>query len=89
MGCRLVIVHDITEDGALCDIDPITGKYVDNLKWTGDTCHPEKRADGLLTAERLWVTQSHTGDYHDNMNSDMFMQWLETKLVPIFEKIPR
>ena len=34
----------------------------------------------------MWVAQSHTGDYHDNMCSDMFMQWLENKLVPTFEQ---
>jgi hypothetical protein len=39
------------------------------------------------TAELLWVAQSHTGDYHDNMNSDMFMKWVKGKLVPTFEKL--
>ena len=31
------------------------------------------------------MTQSHTGDYHDNMNSDMFMKWVQEKLVTIFK----
>ena len=34
----------------------------------------------------LWIAQSHTGDYHDNMNSDMFMLWVKEKLVPVFEQ---
>jgi hypothetical protein len=33
----------------------------------------------------LWIAQSHTGDYHDNMNSDMFVLWVKEKLVPVFE----
>jgi hypothetical protein len=37
-----------------------------------------------LTAELLWVAQSHTGDYHDNMNSDMYMRWVKNRLLPTF-----
>ena len=32
------------------------------------------------------MAQSHTGDYHDNMDSDTFTKWVEGKLVPIFER---
>jgi hypothetical protein len=65
-GRRLIILHAITTDGPLCDKDD-SGKPVDDLKWKGDTCHPTKRDDGKLTCETLWVAQSSSGDYHDNM----------------------
>ena len=42
--------------------------------------------NGKLTCETLWVAQSSSGDYHDNMNSEMFMQWVQDKLIPTFEK---
>ena len=53
---------------------------VDDLKWKGDTPHPTPpRNDGKLTAETFWLAQSHHGDYHDNMNSERFQQWLKEK----------
>ena len=32
------------------------------------------------------MSTSSTGDYHDNMNSEMFMLWVKERLVPAFEK---
>ena len=85
-GRQLVIMHAITLEGPLCETELDGVTPVDDLKWTGDTCHPEKRIDGKLTAETLWVAQSHAGDYHDNMNSVIFMQWLKNKLCPLFAR---
>ena len=64
-GRRLVILHAITLDSLLyeCEEDGITP--VCDLKWTGDTCHPQKRMDRKLTCKTLWVAQSHMGDYHE------------------------
>ena len=42
-GKRLIILHAITEDGLLVEIDPTTGRPVDDLEWNKDTCHPKKR----------------------------------------------
>jgi hypothetical protein len=39
----------------------------------------------LLTAECIWKSDTKTGDYHDNMNSEMFMNWVTKKLVQTFE----
>ena len=85
-GRRLVILHAITKDGPLCETDK-AGIPVDDLKWSGDTPHPEPRADGKLTCELLWLANSSTGDYHDNMNSNMFMKWVQEKLVPTFDRL--
>ena len=84
-GKRLIILHAITEDGPLAERDE-HGYPIDCLDWRGDTPHP-KDIEGKLTCETLWVATSHTGDYHDNMCSDMFMQWVRTRLVPTFEKL--
>ena len=85
-GRCLVIMHAITLDGPLYDCEEDGVTPIDDLKWKGDTCHPQKRSDGKLTWETLWVAQSHVGDYHDNMNSDMFMKWLKERLCPLFAK---
>ena len=63
------------------------GVPVFNLKLKGDTCHPEPRDNMLLTTETLSVAQSYTKDCHDNMNSEMFMQWVKNKLIPTFDKL--
>lgn len=84
-GKRLVILHAITHDGPLCDRDE-DGYPIDDLSWTGDTPHPKKRSDGKLTCETLWLATSSAGNYHDNMNSEIFMQWVSDQLVPTFKK---
>lgn len=62
---RLVILHSITKDGPLAEMDDETCIPVDDLKWTGDTPHPGARNDNKVTAELLW------GDYVQiNFNID-------------------
>jgi hypothetical protein len=85
-GRRLVILHAMTIDGPLVQYDDLTGKPIDDLNWVKDACHPNReRLDGKTTCETLWVAQSHSGDYHDNMNSTLFMLWVQDKLIPTFE----
>ena len=79
-------MHAITSDGPLCELIEF-GVPVTDLKWKGDTPHPTPREDGKLTYETLWLAQSSSGDYHDNMNSEMFMKWVEERLRPTFEKL--
>ena len=81
-GCRLIMFFAITEHGPLCEYEE-DGSPIDDLNWRGDTPHPIL-SDGH-TAECLWMANSSTGDYHDNMNSDNFMRWVEERLVPTFE----
>lgn len=83
-GRRLVILHAITKDGPLCERDD-DGYPVTDLTWKGDTPHPVDRTDGKVTAECLWLANSNSGDYHDNMCSDMFLLWVTRKLLPSFE----
>jgi hypothetical protein len=35
----------------------------------------------------MWKAESHSGDYHNNMNSKNFSKWVDCKLIPSFEKI--
>jgi transposase len=85
-GRRLVILHAITENGPLAELDE-QGVPVDDLDWNGDTPHPVERPDGKLTCETLWMASSSKGDYHDNMNGEMFLQWVENKLIKTFQKL--
>ena len=81
--------HVIAPDGPLCNYEEDGITPVDDLKWNGDTCHPTTRTDGKLTCETLWVSHSHTGDYHNNMTLEMFMLWIKNKLCPCFaQKYP-
>lgn len=33
----------------------------------------------------MWKASSHSGDYHDNVNTDIFMKWIEEKILPNLE----
>ena len=76
-GRRLIILNAIGEDAPLVEINLDTSCPIDDLKWKGGICHPQKRDDRQLTVEMFWDTQSHTGEYNDNMNSELFMLWVE------------
>ena len=52
------------------------GYPINDLDWQDDTCHPKIRDNGKITCDALWEEQSQKGDYHDNMNSEMFMLWI-------------
>ena len=87
-GLRLIIIHAITPDGPLTTYNN-DGTPVDDIEWPGrtkDTPH-SIHDKNKLTCECLWVAQSHTGNYHNNANSEIFMQWVCKKLVPTFNKI--
>ena len=87
-GKRLVILHSITMDGPVCERDENGMPVSADLTWKkGDTPHPTSRDDGKLTCETLWLAQSSTGDYRDNMNSEIFMKWVNEKPLPCFERL--
>ena len=67
------------KDGLLIELDQ-DGRPILDLWWTGDTPHPQDASDPWrekTTCELLWVAQSHTGNYHDNMDADLFTPWVE------------
>lgn len=87
-GDRLIILHAITPQGPLTEYDD-NGLPADRIQWNGDTPHPidpdpNENPRPLLTCETIWRASSQTGDYHSNMNSDMFMKWVKNALIPTF-----
>ena len=79
-------MHAITDTEPLCEREE-NGFPISALQWNGDTPHAENRRDGKLTCELMWKSVSSSGDYHDNMNSEMFMKRTKDKLVPCFRKM--
>ena len=88
----LISIHAITKYGPLCDFDVIKGRPIEKIKCKGDTPHIDSpdiktinEADSPLplTSELIWISGSHTGDYHDNMNDNMFMKFITTKFIPL------
>jgi hypothetical protein len=83
-GQRLVLLHAITSKGPFCK--KIDDYLVDPLTWKKEIPYNHPQQDGKLTAECMWKASQKTGDYHLNMNSEMFMKWVKNKLIPTFEK---
>lgn len=73
------------------------GNPIETLRWTPegakpgaketDTPHPIDEDGEALTAELLWVAQSHSGDYHDNMTSENYLRWVSNRLLPTFKQL--
>jgi len=73
-GQRLIIVHAISKDGLIysCLAD-------------GERPKPAEFDSGIYpTAEMVFRAKSSRGDYHDNMDTDVFMMWLDRRLLPAF-----
>ena len=84
-GSRIIILHAITHKQPLAQKRngiPIESVY---FKDGSDTPRFLNDPDGLLTVECMWKSTTSTGDYYDNMNSEMFMNWVTQKLVLTFE----
>ena len=76
-GRSLIFIHAITKDVPLNNIDVIKGRPIDKIKRKDDNPHVDyldiktikKSAAPLpLTSKLIWLSYSHTGDCHDNMN---------------------
>ena len=85
-GQRICILHAITKYG------PLTykqGEYPESVRFTGDkkrTMHQvDHSTDNKHTCEYLFVGKKNTGDYHDMMNNENFMEWVDKKLIPTFK----
>jgi transposase len=46
-----------------------------------------ERTDGKITSETIWKQTTKSKDYHDNLNSDIFMTWVNNKLLPCFNRL--
>ena len=74
-GQRLIIVHAITKHGPVVTRDA-NGNPVEENSLDGENISAAK------TAELIFKAKSNKGDYHDNMDGEMFMQWLNHRLLP-------
>ena len=73
-GKRLVLLHAFTEHGWLA-LDP--------------TVHNDRVDQKVLSCEVIYEAEKADGDYHKNMNGDIYMQWLNNRLLPVFaERFP-
>ena len=80
-GRRLIILHALTKNGWVVTRDA-DGKPI--------VLTPHQNADlkrPYLTAEMLFAAKSSQGDYHDNMDSDTYLAWLEFRLFPTLRKL--
>ena len=73
-GKRLVLLHAFTQDGWLTRDSTIHNGRVDQC---------------ALSCELIYQADKDGGDYHNNMNGSMYMQWLINRLLPSFaERYP-
>ena len=88
----MIFIHAITKDVPLNNIDVIKGRPIDKIKRKDDNPHVDyldiktikKSAAPLpLTSKLIWLSYSHTGDCHDNMNGKMLMKWITTKFITL------
>ena len=71
VGKRLVLVHVFTRDGWLT-LDPAV--HNDRVDHMAPSC------------ELVYEAEKGDGDYHDNMNGAIYMQWLSNRLLPVFSR---
>jgi len=70
-GRRLVLLHAFTQDGWL----------------SHDKCVHNDRVDQVsFSCELIYEAEKGDSDYHDNMNGDIYMQWLNNRLMVAFNK---
>lgn len=76
-GKRLIILIGISLNGPIVSRDkkkqPITCS--DNID------------EKCLSAELIFEAVEHDGDYHQCMNGEIYMKWLENRLIPTFKKL--
>jgi hypothetical protein len=95
-GKRLIMLHAITKNGPLVTRYPAgskdaagnlnEGQPIVDFTWgAGRSKDITQTASGGLTCETLWTASQRTGDYHDNMDSERFMDWVEHRLLPTFK----
>jgi len=75
-GKRLIIISAITKDGVLAHPD---AEPSDNLE---ETCESASIVTSKLSADGF-----QPEDYHDTMNGERFLAWVENRLFPAFNKL--
>ena len=94
---RHVIFHAITKDGLLCasrcDADGDLSVQTENAEYIYEveteknrkkTSKRQKKAGDTETVATLQDKKDDKESYHGNINSEMWLKWLENKLIPSF-----
>jgi hypothetical protein len=68
-GKRLVLLHAFTQHGLLT-LDPAV--------------HNDRVDQWAPSCELIYEAEKGDGDYHDDMNGTIYMQWLSNRLLPVF-----
>jgi hypothetical protein len=71
VGKRLVLLHACRQDGWLT-LDPAV--------------HNDRVDQWAPSCELVYEAEKGDGDYHDNMNGGIYMQWLSNRLLPVFNQ---
>jgi transposase len=71
-GKRLVLLHAFTKDGWLAFDRSVHNDRADQLSFSCELIYEAEKGDG---------------DYHDNMNGSIYMQWLNNRLMVAFNKL--
>jgi transposase len=73
-GKRLIIIHAMTKDGMLEDPK---AKPSDNLS--------QKCASAAIVTSKLSAKGFEPEDYHDTLNGEKFLEWINNRLIPAFQ----
>jgi hypothetical protein len=56
--------------------------------WENDIPRTQTDCDAKLwTSETIWKANISTGDYHNNMNTENFMNWAVNRFLPTFKQL--
>ena len=75
-GKRLIVLHALTKDGPVVCRDA-DGNYIELTEAQNADLKTAHR-----TAEMIYEAKKAEGDYHDSMDSDTYLAWLEYRLFP-------
>lgn len=75
-GLRLICLHAMTKD------DPVVSRDANGKPIVLTDTQSSDLKTVYLTAEMIYQAGKADGDYHDNMDSDTFLAWLEFRLLP-------
>ena len=76
-GKRLIVLHAISKDGFIAS-KAADGSYIRETALEG-----ELKAE--TTSEWVWPAKGNSKDYHEQMDGDGFMDWLQYRFVPAFD----
>ncbi len=79
---RYIVLHAISKDGLIKTKD----KDGNDIHIDEDIANElQEEQSEVLTAEKIWISKKKKGDYHKNVTSKLFMEWLNNRLIPTFQ----